>query len=727
MYDLIDKAKKYIPIDNIPIIEEALNFASNAHHGQKRLSGEPFIEHPIKTAMFLADLNLDAPTLTAAILHDVIEDCDVDISEIKNRFGSDVSALVDGVTKLSKIETLNNEHVRSNNYDNGQSENIRKMLVAMAKDIRVVLIKLADRLHNMQTLHAHEEAKRKIIAQETLEIYAPLAHRLGMWDIKWQLEDLSFEHVAPNDYKNMADLVASKREERERFITDKCNIISRKLNEAGINAEVSGRPKHLYSIHKKIEKYISQGKEFSQIYDLLAIRILVKDLQECYSALGVVHSIWHPIPGEFDDYIANPKQNYYMSLHTTTMMDGKTPLEIQIRSHDMHQVSEYGVAAHWKYKGNQTKDMVFEEKMSWMRQLLEWQREVSGSDEFMESVKTDIFQDQVFVYSPRGDVLALPATSTPIDFAYHVHTDLGHRCIGAKVNGKLVPLYTILNNGDTVEIIRNKTSRGPSLDWLNTNLGYANTANARSKIRYWFRRQERDANIQRGKDILSKEIRRLSIKMDEEEITKLLRFDSSLDLLLSLGNGSLSSYQLATRLTSNDIKTVEEVTENPIITWPSSGIEVLGVGDLLTRVSQCCSPIPGDKISGYITRGRGVSVHKSNCSNITNETEKERIIEVGWANNVKRYPVRLRIEAWDRVGLLRDITNIVSQEKINIASVTTTEHEYSSCSIYLTIHTEGVSQLSRLFSRLEAVEAVYSVTRSNSRGESSENKKVSTG
>ena len=727
MYELIDKAKTYIPLDNIPIIQEALDFASNAHLGQKRLSGEPFIEHPIKTAMFLADLNLAATTLTAAILHDVIEDCDVDIVEIKDRFGPDVSALVDGVTKLSKIETLNNEHARSNNYDNGQSENIRKMLVAMAKDIRVVLIKLADRLHNMQTLHAHEEHKRKIIAQETLEIYAPLAHRLGMWDIKWQLEDLSFEHVAPNDYKNMANFVASKREERERFITDKCNIISTKLNEAGIIAEVSGRPKHLYSIHKKIEKYSSQGKEFSQIYDLLAIRILVKDLQECYSALGVVHSIWHPIPGEFDDYIANPKQNYYMSLHTTTMIDGKTPLEIQIRSNDMHQVSEYGVAAHWKYKGNQTKDMVFEEKMSWMRQLLEWQREVSGTDEFMESVKTDIFQDQVFVYSPRGDVLALPATSTPIDFAYHVHTDLGHRCIGSKVNGKLVPLYTILNNGDTVEIIRNKTSRGPSLDWLNTNLGYTNTANARSKIRYWFRRQERDANVQRGKDILAKEMRRLNMKMDEEEITKLLKFDSSVDLLLSLGNGSLSSYQLATRLTSNDIKTVEEVAENPIITWPSSGIEVLGVGDLLTRVSQCCSPIPGDKISGYITRGRGVSVHKSNCPNITNETETERIIEVGWANNVKRYPVRLRIEAWDRVGLLRDITNMVSQEKINIASVTTTEHEYSSCSIYLTIHTEGVSQLSRLFSRLEAIEAIYSVTRSNSRGENAENKKVSTG
>ena len=727
MHELIDKARKYIPLDNIPMIEEALDFASNAHLGQKRLSGEPFIEHPIKTAMFLADLNLDATTLTAAILHDVIEDCDVDIVEIQNRFGPDVSALVDGVTKLSKIETLNNEYVRSTNYDSGQSENIRKMLVAMAKDIRVVLIKLADRLHNMQTLHAHEEQKRRRIAQETLEIYAPLAHRLGMWDIKWQLEDLSFEHVAPIDYKNMSDLVASKREERERFITEKCNIISKKLNEAGINAEVSGRPTPLYSIHKKIEKYSSQGKEFSQIYDLLAIRILVRDLQECYSALGVVHSIWHPIPGEFDDYIANPKQNYYMSLHTTTMMDGKTPLEIQIRSYDMHQVSEYGVAAHWKYKGNQTKDMAFEEKLSWMRQLLEWQREVSGTDEFMESVKTDIFQDQVFVYSPRGDVLALPATSTPVDFAYHVHTDLGHRCIGAKVNGKLVPLYTMLNNGDTVEIIRNKTSKGPSLDWLNTNLGYTNTANARSKIRYWFRRQERDSNVQRGKDILAKEMRRLNMKMDEEEITKLLRFDSSLDLLLSLGNGSLSSYQLATRLTSNDIKTVEEVTENPIITWPSSGIEVLGVGDLLTRVSQCCNPIPGDKISGYITRGRGVSVHKSNCPNLTNETEKERIIEVGWANNVKRYPVRLRIEAWDRVGLLRDITNLVSQEKINIASVTTTEHEYSSCSIYLTIHTEGVSQLSRLFSRLEAIEAVYSVTRSNSRRENTENKKVSTG
>ena len=714
MDELINKVKTYISSSSIPLIEEALTFASNAHLGQKRLSGEPFIEHPVKTAMFLADLNLDATTLIAAILHDVIEDCDIDIVEIKSKFGPEVSSLVDGVTKLKKIENLNNRHAQSNNYDNGQSENLRKMLVAMAKDIRVVLIKLADRLHNMQTLQAHEEGKRKAIAQETLEIYAPLAHRLGMWDIKWQLEDLSFEHVNPDGHKRVSDLISSKREEREHFIDEKCNIIAEKLHEAGIKAGVSGRSKHIYSIYKKIEKYNKQGKEFSQIHDLLAIRILVEDLQECYSALGIVHSIWHPIPGEFDDYIANPKQNYYMSLHTTAMIDGKTPLEIQIRSYDMHEISEYGIAAHWKYKTGQTKDIHFEEKMSWMRQLLDWQREVSGTDEFMESVKTDIFQDQVFVYSPKGDVLELPSTSTPIDFAYHVHTDLGHRCIGSKVNGKLVPLYTILSNGDTVEIIRNKTSRGPSLDWLNTNLGYANTANARAKIRYWFRRQERDTNIQRGKDILTKELRRLNIKMHEEEVATILKLDSSVDLFVSLGNGNLSSSQLTNRLTSNDIKNVEETTEVPIVTWPSSGIEVLGVGDLLTRVSPCCNPIPGDKISGYITRGRGVSVHKADCLNIKNETEKERIIEVSWANNVKRYPIRLRIEAWDRVGLLRDITNVVSQEKINIASVTTTEQTYNNCSIYLTIYTEGVNQLSRLFSRLEGIEAVYSVTRSNS-------------
>ncbi len=725
MEELLSKAKSYLPFDKVSILEEALAFAREAHDGQKRLSGEPYIEHPVSTALFLAELNMDLETLVAAVLHDVVEDCNVTIEQIQNKFGLEITTLVDGVTKLSKMDNVAMETNINPDYEIGRSENLRKMLVAMAKDIRVVLIKLADRLHNMQTLNLLPENKTMIIARETLEVYAPLAHRLGIWDMKWRLEDMSFRYLDPENYKKISELIISTREEREQFISVNCSLIKEKLKESGICAEVTGRPKHIYSIYKKIEKYANEGKEFSHIHDLLAIRILVDDLPTCYSVLGTIHSLWHPMPGEFDDYIANPKDNLYQSLHTTVIIEGNTPLEIQVRSYGMHQVSEYGVAAHWKYKDNHTKDVRFEEKMSWMRQLLEWQRDVAANEEFIESVKTDLFRDQVFVYTPKGDVLALPATSTPIDFAYHIHTDLGHRCIGSKVNGRLVPLYTNLNNGDTVEILRSKVSRGPSLDWLNLNLGYANTANARGKIRHWFIRQERDINIQRGKDLLAKELRRLSIKIEDEEIANLMKQDSVNELFLSIGNGNLSVSQITSRIVVNPEQTVAEPPQNRILTWPSSGIEVLGVGDLLTIVSQCCNPIPGDKIAGYITRGRGVSVHKEDCPNIKNETEKERLVKVDWGKNQKRYPVRVLIEAWDRVGLLRDITTLVSQEKINIASVTTTEYEYSSCSIYLTIHIEGVAQLSRLFSRLETIEAVYSVTRSTkNEKQSNQNKRI---
>ena len=712
MRNLLTKAKSYLPLDKVEIIEEAYVFASAAHEGQKRLSGEPYVEHPINTALFLADLNLDATTLAAALLHDVIEDCDVSYEEVLQKFGPEVSRLVDGVTKLSKMDLMATEGVLRNGYEDGQAESLRKMLVAMAQDVRVVLIKLADRLHNMQTLKAHSPEKRIAIARETLDIYAPLAHRLGIWDIKWQLEDLAFSHLEPAKYREISRLLATKREEREKYIDHVCQVLREELEKTGIAAEVTGRPKHIYSIFQKVEKYAQQGKEFGQIYDLFALRILVPEVQDCYSSLGTIHGLWHPIPGEFDDYIANPKDNMYQSLHTAVMYQGNTPLEIQVRTYSMHQVSEYGVAAHWRYKEGETKDLHFEEKMSWLRQLLDWQREVTGAEEFLESVKTDLFQDQVYVYTPKGDVMELPAGSTPIDFAYRIHTDLGHRCIGGKVNGKLVPLYSQLKNGDTVEVITSKVARGPSLDWLNTNLGYANTANAREKIRQWFRKQERSANIQRGKELLTKELRRLSLKIDEEEVAALLKFETVAELLASLGSGNVSIAQVTTRLAAQQEPPPEEPAVATILTWPSSGIEVLGVGDLLTRISQCCNPIPGDDIVGYITRSRGVSVHRADCHNIRNEDEKERLVQVNWGKSQTLYPVRLRIEAWDRVGLLRDITTLVSQEKVNIASVLTTEHEDSSCSTYLTMYTTGVGQLSRLFSRLEGVDGVFSVVRS---------------
>jgi GTP pyrophosphokinase len=712
MKDILTKARSYLPPDKVGIIEDAYNFASEAHEGQKRLSGKPYLEHPINTALFLADLNLDAPTLAAALLHDVIEDCNVSYEEIQQRFGPEVSRLVDGVTKLSKMDSMTSEGGMRYGYEDGQAESLRKMLVAMAQDIRVVLIKLADRLHNMQTLKAHSPEKRISIARETLDIYAPLAHRLGIWDIKWRLEDLAFSYLQPAKYREISRLLTSKREEREKYIDQACQVLKEELDRAGITAEVTGRPKHIYSIYQKIEKYAQQGKEFGQIYDLFAVRILVPEVQDCYSALGVIHGLLHPIRGEFDDYIANPKDNMYQSLHTAVMYQGNTPLEIQIRSYSMHQVSEYGVAAHWRYKEGEAKDLHFEEKMSWLRQLLDWQREVIGAEEFLESVKTDLFQDQVFVYTPKGDIRELPAGSTPIDFAYRIHTDLGHRCIGGKVNGKLVPLYTQLKNGDTVEVLSSKVARGPSLDWLNTNLGYANTANAREHIRQWFRKQERSANIQRGKELLTKELRRLSVKMEEAEVAALFKFETAAELLASLGNGTVSISQVTTRLAAQQEQSPVEPAVAPILTWPSSGIEVLGVGDLLTRVSQCCNPIPGDEITGYITRSRGVSVHRADCHNIRNEDEKERLVQVNWGKSQKLYPIRLRIEAWDRVGLLRDVTTLVSQEKVNIASLITTEHEDSSCSTYLTVYTTGVGQLSRLFSRLEGVEGVFSVTRS---------------
>ena len=710
--DILSKARGYVPSDKLALIEDAFDFACRAHEGQKRLSGEPYVEHPISSALFLADLNMDASTLAAALLHDVIEDCGVTYEDLRQRFGQEVARLVDGVTKLSKMDLMNSEDGLRYDYDDGQAGSLRKMLVATAQDIRVVLIKLADRLHNMQTLSAHSPEKQVAISRETLDIYAPLAHRLGIWDIKWRLEDLAFSFLEAARYREISRLLTTKRTEREQYILRISQMLRDELGQRGLAAEVVGRPKHIYSIYQKMKKYAEQGKEFSQIYDLFALRVLVPEVHDCYGALGVIHGLFHPIPGEFDDYIANPKDNMYQSLHTAVMYQGNTPLEIQIRTYAMHQVSEYGVAAHWRYKEGDGKDRRFEEKMSWLRQLLDWQRDVAGAEEFLESVKTDLFQDQVFVYTPKGDIRELPAGSTPVDFAYRIHTDLGHRCIGGKVNGKLVPLYTQLKNGDTVEILISKLERGPSLDWLNTNLGYANTANARQKIRLWFRKQERSANIQRGKELLSKELHRLSVKMDDGDVAALFKYDTVQEFQAALGSGLVSISQVATRLAAHQEQSPVEPAVAPVLTWPSSGIEVLGVGDLLTRVSQCCNPIPGDDIIGYITRSRGVSVHRTDCHNVRNESEQERLVHVNWGSGQKLYPVRLRIESWDRVGLLRDITTLVSQEKVNIASVITTEHEDSSASIYLTLYTTGVGQLSRLFSRLEGVVGVFSVTRS---------------
>ncbi len=694
------------------------------------MSGEPYIVHPLAAAVYLSDLHLDANTIMAALLHDVIEDCGVTFKEIASRFSLEVAKLVDGVTKLTRMDydsaaghvtglDLSNGAGYSNGHEEPDrvtlnAESLRKMLVATAEDIRVVLIRLADRLHNMRTLDALPPEKRKRIAQETLDIYSPLAHRLGIWEIKWQLDDMAFRHLNEPKYREISKLLASRRTEREEYVDRVSGRLLEQLEKFNLEADVHGRPKGIYSIYKKMEKYAAQGKELSDIYDLYALRVLVEDKAGCYNVLGVVHELWSPIHGQFDDYIANPKENLYQALHTTVMCEQGQPLEVQIKTREMHQIAEYGVAAHWRYKEGKTNDQRFEAKMAWLRQLLESQREASGTDEFIESVK-DIFHDQVFVYTPKGDIVELSSGSTPVDFAYKIHTEMGNRCIGGKVNGRLVSLDTELKNGDTVEIMTSKSDRGPSLDWLNPNLGYVRSVTARGKVRQWFRRQARESNISRGKELLRRELRRLNLKLDEAEILSLVKYDTMDDFLASLGSGSITESQSAYRLSQ---ARQEQEREDPFpnkskmsLSSPNSGVSVLGVGDLLTRMAKCCNPIPGDDILGYVTRARGVTCHKSDCPNMRNEDEKERIVHVSWGSIRELYPVRVRMEAYDRVGLLRDTTMVVSEEKVNIASVVTTENNDGTSTMELTLHTTGLEQLGKLFSKLEGVRGVTSVTR----------------
>ena len=718
---LIDRVGAYLPEDSTELVGQAYRYADECHVGQMRKSGEPYIAHPLETALFLADLHLDTHTIVAALLHDVVEDCGVSLDEITQRFGPEVSKLVDGVTKLTRMDDKLQPPAEdiANLMDDAESlhaESLRKMLVSMAEDIRVVLIKLADRLHNMKTLDALPPEKRRRIAQETLDIYSPLAHRLGIWEIKWRLDDLAFRHLNEEKYREISKILASKRTEREDYIERVASGLRDELAQYGITAEVIGRPKGIYSTYLKMQKYEAQGKQFGDIYDLFALRVLVNEIADCYQSLGVVHQKWHPIPGQFDDYIGNPKDNMYQALHTTVICEGGTPLEVQIKTFELHQIAEYGVAAHWAYKEGNSGDQRFEEKMTWLRQLIDWQREVSGTAEFIESVKQDIFHDQVFVYTPKGRIVELAAGSTPVDFAYKIHTDLGHSCIGSKVNGQLVALDTTLENGDTVEVLASKSDRGPSLDWLNPNRGYVRSAGARQSVRAWFRRQERGTNIQRGEEVLRRELRRLNQKIDDETIMGLFKVDSMDDLLAGLGSGNIAESLLSHRLAQ-----IGHETETPLaqrqnnlqLSSPSSGITVLGVGDMLIHISRCCNPIPGDPIIGFITRARGVTVHKQDCSSVQHEDEPERLVDVQWGQEKLLYPVRIIMKAYDRVGLLRDVTALVSNEGVNIASVVTGDYSDSTVTLSLTCHTTGLDQLNKLFSKLDGVRGCISVTRDN--------------
>jgi guanosine-3',5'-bis(diphosphate) 3'-pyrophosphohydrolase len=686
-------------------IGAAFDLAVAAHEGQMRATGEPYVTHPIASAQITAELGIDPVAVQAALLHDVPEDTEYSLTDLEERFGPEVAHMVDGVTKLSRFST--------HSHEQQQAENIRKMLLAMAEDIRVVLIKLADRLHNMRTLYALPSEKQQRIARQTMEIYAPLAERLGIWQMKWELEDLAFKVLEPERFHELARLLDTRRKGREGYIERAIAELTPRLEAAGIEADLQGRPKHIYSIFKKMQR---KSAEFAEIYDVYAIRLLVDDVRDCYAALGIVHALWRPIPGQFDDYIAVPKNNLYQSLHTAVIaLDGK-PLEIQIRTHAMHQVSEVGIAAHWRYKEGSKSDREYDAKLAWLRQLMDWQRDVSDATEFVEGIKLDIFQDQVFVFTPKGDIKDLPAGATPLDFAYRIHTDVGHRTIGAKINNRLVPLDYRLKNGDIVEIVTTKGEHGPSRDWMNV----VRTSHAREKIRQWFKRKDRDENIVHGRESLERELRRLARKSIQAvglerigEVVRQYNMESLDDFYAAIGYGAISAQQVVMRLGVVDDAEVGLPTVAPATTpVRTGGVRVKGVGDLLIRFAKCCHPIPGDPIVGFITRGKGVTVHLQSCPTVLNEREVSRLIEVEWENApAQTYPIAIRVEAYDRTGLLNDITQVVAEHKVNILAAAVHVNPDHSAICTATLQVASVSQLARVMSRIEGLKDVLSVQR----------------
>lgn len=716
---LIKEASVYIPPDKLEFIRSAYEFAAKAHEGQLRASGEPYLEHPLNVGLTLVEYQLDAEAIAAALLHDVVEDCDVTLDEIASRFGSGVAKLVDGVTKLKRLASRSEEGEIDSRT---QAENLRKLLMATAEDLRVVLIKLADRLHNMRTLGALPLGKRRAIARQTLDVYAPLAHRLGLRRTKWQLEDLAFRYLEPKQYRRFTRLIATKRAEREGFIEDAIRELSDELKNAGMEARVLGRPKHIYSTYQKAIRYAEQGKSVGDIHDLFALRVLVNTVSDCYRALGVVHNFWHPIIEEFNDYIANPKENGYQSLHTTVLCNGTTPIEIQIRTHEMNQVATFGVAAHWHYKEGGKHDRSMDARIAWLQDLAERRDEMDGED-FIASLKSDVLTDQVFVYTPKGEIKDLPKGATPLDFAFRIHTDLGYRCIGAKVNGKLVQLNQPLNNGDVIEIVASKTERGPSLDWLNPELGYVRTSHAQSKVRQWFNKQERSQSIELGRQMLETGLKRLGVAVPgADKLATRLGYSSPDELYLAVGRGNLTVSQAAVKL-NTELETPEKTIEvsAPKRTSPGA-VRVLGVGNLYTRMASCCNPLPGEDIIGYITQGRGVTVHRKDCINVVNETERERLVAVDWGDVEQVYPVKLQIDAWDRSALLRDISAVIAEAGINITDVGFARQEGGVASLRIDIEVTSTSQLSRLMGKIQSLWGVINVVR---KGESIVREQVS--
>ncbi len=731
---LLDKLPDSYTVVDRDLITRAYNFAEKTHEGQKRLSGEPYITHCIAVAEILIDLKVPPEVIAAALLHDTVEDTDVTLKDINKKFGAEIERLVDGVTKLTNIPRVSradqvamNNDVQASDVDQEEAqttdapvdrsrrhdlaaETLRKMLLAMGDDIRVVVIKLADRLHNMRTLSHMPEKKRYRIAKETMDIFAPLANRLGIWQLKWELEDLSLRYTKPDAYKEIAQKLSDRRKDREAEINKIIEELNELMKKGKINAEITGRPKHIYSIYRKMT---SKGQPFEMVRDLRGVRLIVPDVPSCYAALGLIHTTWRPIPNEFDDYIAAPKDNFYRSLHTAIIHSDGKPLEVQIRTPEMNQNAEFGIAAHWIYKEKKPFTDSFQQRVNWLRKLMDWKQDVDDAQEFVDSMKSDVFEDRVYVFTPRGDIIDLPRGSTPIDFAYHVHTEIGNRCRGAKVNGKLVSLDYHLQTGDQLEILTSKHG-GPSRDWLNLNLGLVKTQRARSKIRQWFKKQDREQNLNQGRIILDKEFHRLGVShINIEDLARSLDLKNEDELYISIGCGDMSIRKII-----NKINDVEKESEDPLFQIHAPAIEresvdavnVLGLKGILTHFARCCNPAPGDAITGYITRGRGVTIHRMDCPNILSVKDKERLIKVDWGEAHRTFPVNVQVKAYDRQGLMNDISSILSNENINMRDIKI-NFSNNLATITLMLDIRDISQLSRVLTRIETTPNVMEAFR----------------
>jgi GTP diphosphokinase / guanosine-3',5'-bis(diphosphate) 3'-diphosphatase len=708
---LMEKASRYLKEEELPAIEKAYLFAEEAHRGQTRKSGEPYIVHPVEVAEILADLKMDATTLTAAILHDVVEDTGVTLEMLEAEFGETVAQIVDGLTKLKK-------HMKYKSTAEHQAENHRKMFVAMAQDIRVILIKLADRLHNMRTLKYLPETKRRRIAKETLEIFAPLAHRLGISTIKWELEDIALRHLNPQQYYRIVNLMQKKRAEREQYLDEVIATLRERLEKMGLNADISGRPKHIYSIYRKMVK---DHKQFNEIYDLLAVRVIVDTIRDCYAVLGIIHTIWKPMPGRFKDYIAMPKANMYQSLHTTVIGPKGEPIEVQIRTTEMHRTAEYGIAAHWAYKEGSQVEGSFNEKLKWFREILELQQESNNAQEFVENLKMDWFSDSVFVFTPKGDVLELPAGSVPLDFAYRIHTEVGNRCIGAKVNNKIVPLDHKLKTGDIVEILTSKHSYGPSRDWLKL----VKSSQARNKIRNWFKKERREESVAKGREMIEAALKKQDFDAGAilgsdrvKEVAEKFNFPDEMDMYAAVGYGGISATQVVNRLTDGlraeeeqplvlpDVKAIPQRRKRV-----GYGVRVKGVDNLLVRLSRCCNPVPGDEIKGFVTQGRGVSVHRADCPNLQS-VEEERMVPVEWEGiGDQLYNVDIEISGLDRNGLLNEVLQAVSETRVNLVAVSGKADRRGMAKINMTISIRNLNHLQSVVEKIKTVRDIYSVRR----------------